>query len=186
MKIAKKDFLLLRANNENWMAVMKKIAYRDARKDALDIKEATRKQKVHKENLAADPLLTALIPNPLINRTIKGENMHNVYNDAARVRKGELREEKITNELEKKMTLHMKNENKPLFQSLDVKDFQTHRRNNSTIDASIDPRKTLAKKVNTNRTSICVSRVDKTKNPVLSSNNSTGSDSCRVLNHLTP
>ena len=61
---------MLRANNENWMAVLKKIAYRDARKDALDIKEANRVQKVDKDDLADDSLMTALIPNPLINRTV--------------------------------------------------------------------------------------------------------------------
>ena len=59
LQISKDEFLSLRENDDNWLQVMNKIAYRDARKDALDLKKI---EKPIEKEIVDDSMLTSMLP----------------------------------------------------------------------------------------------------------------------------
>ena len=62
LQIAKDEFLKLRANDENWQEVMKRIAARDAKKEALHLEKVEKPKDEKLDERADDALLTSLLP----------------------------------------------------------------------------------------------------------------------------
>ena len=82
--------------DRNWNEVMKKIAYRDARKDALDLE---RKEKQKDRNEYDDnSFLTTMIPvTPLLSIKTRGLDFHDVEKTLNRVRRYSIAEMKKSN-----------------------------------------------------------------------------------------
>lgn len=73
--------------DSNWDEVMKKIAYRDARKDALDLERIEKLKDKNEKEYTDNSFLTGLIPTPMMSIKTKGFDFHDVEKTLNRARR---------------------------------------------------------------------------------------------------
>ena len=83
--------------DSNWDEVMEKIAYRDARKDALDLERIEKLKDKNEKEQADNSFLTGLIPTTMMSNKAKEFDFHNVEKTLNRARRYSLAEIKRSN-----------------------------------------------------------------------------------------